>query len=122
MKGIQFIFPSHRQQNLDNLIKMKGARLMMRKSYTQEYKEEASDYVISSGKPAAQVARELGIGEQMLGRWVKARRLARGLDRAPVLTLEEKAEVKELRHRVRDLEDELAFLKKAAAFFAKDRR
>jgi transposase len=95
---------------------------MMRKSYTTEYKEEASDYVISSGKPIAQVARELGIGEQMLGRWVKARRLARGLDNAPVLTLEEKAEVKELRHRVKDLEDEIAFLKKAAAFFAKDQR
>jgi transposase len=95
---------------------------MMRKSYTPEYKEEASDYVISSGKPIAQVARELGIGEQMLGRWVKARRLARGLDRAPALTLEEKAEVKELRHRVKDLEDEIAFLKKAAAFFAKDQR
>jgi transposase len=95
---------------------------MMRKSYTAEYKEEASDYVISTSKPIAQVARELGVGEQMLGRWAKARRRARSLDKAPALTLEEKAEVKELRHRVKDLEDEIAFLKKAAAFFAKDQR
>ena len=93
-----------------------------RRTYTQEYKEEAADYIISSGRPIAQVARELGIGEQMLGRWVKARRLQRGLDKQPQLTLEEKAEVKELRNRVKDLEEELAFLKKAAAFFAKERR
>ncbi|MDR2109238.1 MAG: transposase, partial [Coriobacteriales bacterium] len=46
---------------------------MTRRIYTKEYKEEAADYVISSGKPIAQTARELGIGEQMLGRWVKAR-------------------------------------------------
>ena len=89
-----------------------------RRTYTQEYKEEAADYVISSGKPIAEVARNLGIGEQMLGRWVKARRLQRGMDKQPSLTLEEKAEVKELRRRVKDLEDEISFLKKAAAFFA----
>jgi transposase len=95
---------------------------MTRRSYTVELKEEAADYVISSGKPIAQVARECGVGEQMLGRWVKARRLARGLDTAPALTLEEKAEVKELRNRVKGLETEIEFLKKAAAFFAKDRQ
>jgi len=95
---------------------------MARKTYTKEYKEEAADYIISSGKPIAEVARELGIGEQMLGRWVKARRLERGLDTQPSLTLEEKAEVKTLKRRVKDMEDELAFLKKAAAFFAKNRQ
>jgi len=93
-----------------------------RKTYTKEYKEEAADYVISSGKPIADVARSLGIGEQMLGRWVKARRLQKGLDKQPQLTLQEKAEVKELKNRVKDLEDEIAFLKKAAAFFAKERQ
>jgi transposase len=95
---------------------------MVRKTYTTEYKEEASDYVISTGKPVAEAARELGIGEQMLGRWVKARRLARGLDKAPALSLEEKAEVRELKRRVKGMEDEIAFLKKAAAFFAKGRQ
>jgi transposase len=95
---------------------------MTRRTYTNEFKEEAADYIISSSKPIAQVARELGVGEQMLGRWVKSRRIARGLDKTPALTLEEKAEVKELKNRVKSLEDELAFLKKAAAFFAKDQR
>ena len=93
-----------------------------RRTYTPEYKEEAADFVISSGRPIAEAARDLGIGEQMLGRWVKARRLQRGLDKAPRLTLEEKAEVKELRRRVKDMEEEMAFLKKAAAFFADRRR
>jgi transposase len=94
--------------------------MTVRRTYTKEYKEEAADYVISSGKPIAQVARDLGIAEQMLGRWVKTRRLQRGLDKQPQLTLEEKAEVKELKNRVKNLEEELAFLKKAAAFFAKN--
>lgn len=95
---------------------------MARKTYTQEFKEESADYVISSGRPISHVAGDLGIGEQMLGRWVKARRIQRGLDKQTSLTIDEKAEVKELRRRVKDMEDEIAFLKKAAAFFAKSQK
>jgi transposase-like protein len=35
---------------------MKG-QIMARRTYTVEFKEEAADYIISSGKPIAQVAR-----------------------------------------------------------------
>ena len=52
----------------------------------------------------------------MLRRWVKARRLQKGLDKWPQLSLEEKAEVKELRRRVHTLEEKLAFLKKPLPF------
>ena len=34
-----------------------------RKKYTQEYKDEAVELVISSGRPIAEIARDLGINE-----------------------------------------------------------
>ena len=45
-----------------------------RRRFTDEYKTEAVQYVVSSGRPVAEVARNLGIVEATLGRWVaKAR-------------------------------------------------
>jgi transposase-like protein len=40
----------------------------------------------------------------------------------PALELSERAELQELRRRVREQEMELAFLKKTAAYFARERR
>jgi transposase-like protein len=45
-----------------------------RRKFTPEYKAEAVQFVVSSGKPIAEVARNLGIVEGTLGNWVaKAR-------------------------------------------------
>ncbi len=41
-----------------------------RRGFTPEYKDEAVKLVINTGRPAAVVARELGIQESTLGRWV----------------------------------------------------
>ena len=41
-----------------------------RKKYTEEYKAEAVEFVISSGRPIAEVARNLGINEGTLANWV----------------------------------------------------
>ncbi|AZI65961.1 transposase (plasmid) [Rhodococcus qingshengii] len=41
-----------------------------RRSFTTEYKVEAAHRVIDSGRTIAEVARELGINEALLGRWV----------------------------------------------------
>lgn len=43
-----------------------------RRSYTQEYRVEAAGLVIDTGRSIAAVAREIGVGEQTLGTWVKA--------------------------------------------------
>lgn len=43
-------------------------------TYTDEYRLECADYVISTGKPAAQVAEELGVHRKTLQHWVRARR------------------------------------------------
>ena len=55
-----------------------------RRGFTPEYKDEAVKLVINTGRPVAVVARELGVKEQTLGRWVNlwalgpSRRLIQG--------------------------------------------
>ncbi len=85
--------------------------------YTDEYRRETADYIISTGRPIAQVAEELGINTKTASRWVKNRRDE--LSGAKPSQQENK-EMQELRKRNRELEMENEFLKKAAAFFAKE--
>ena len=71
------------------------------------------------GPRIASVAREVGLGESVVGRWVKLereRRQAAEQGRPDPRELE--AEITALRRRVRELEKENEFLGKASAFFA----
>ena len=87
------------------------------RKFTPEYKAEAVELVVSSGRPIAVVARELGLNESTLGEWVnKAKRNGTAKDK-PV-TADERAELRELREENRRLRLERDFLKKAAAWFA----
>ncbi len=51
-----------------------GMDVLMRKKYTPEFRAEAARLVVDTGRPIAHVARELGLGEQLLGRWVHRER------------------------------------------------
>ena len=42
-----------------------------RRKYTPEFREQAARLVIETGRPVAHVAAEIGVGEQVLGRWVR---------------------------------------------------
>lgn len=90
-----------------------------RKKYTPEYRIEAARLVIDSDRTIAEVARELGIGEQLLGRWVRTERERTGTsaEGAP-LSVDERAELARLRREVSELKLDNEFLGKAAAFFA----
>jgi len=92
-----------------------------RSQYSPEFKDEAVRLVIDSGRPIAQVARELRISDGTLGNWVTKYR-----DEHPVLetplSLSERARLAELERENRQLRLDNEFLGKAAAFFAKDRR
>lgn len=90
-----------------------------RRKFSPEYKDEAVKMVIETSRPIAEVARELGVNEGTLGNWVALWRTTHG-DDDPPLTLSERARLKELERENRDLRMEREFLKKAAAFFAKD--
>ena len=88
-----------------------------RRKFTPEYRAEAVQFVISSGKPIAEVARNLGIVEGTLGNWV-ARARENGEAKEPELDVSERAELQRLRREVQQVKLERDFLKKAAAFFA----
>jgi transposase len=90
-----------------------------RKKYAQEYKDEAAELVISSGRPIAEVARDLGINEGTLANWVNMARKSGKLKGKPLDT-DERAELRGLREENRRLRMERDFLKKAAAWFAKE--
>jgi len=46
-----------------------------RRKFSAEYKDEAVGLVVNTGRPVDTVARELGINEATLGRWVGAYRV-----------------------------------------------
>jgi len=88
-----------------------------RKSYTARYRQEAAHLVIDTGRRIAEVAREIGVGEQLLGRWVAIER-GRLDDPPEALDVDERAKLQRLRREVAELRMDRVFLKEAAAFFA----
>ena len=85
--------------------------------YTSEYRAEAVALALSSDKPIAAVARDLGLGESTLGNWV-AKAKENGVVTDKPLDMSERAELKRLREELRVAKMERDFLKKATAFFA----
>ncbi len=88
------------------------------KPYPPEFKREALELLRSSGRPLAQIARELGVTAESLRLWRKQAEIDAGEREG--LTSDERAELRELRREVRVLRQEREILKKAAAFFAKE--
>jgi transposase-like protein len=91
------------------------------KRYSPEFKEQAAKMVIDLSRPIALVARELGVNDTTLGFWVKAYGQKRSGEPLP-LDIPAQARLQELERRNRELEMENAFLKKAAAYFAREHR
>ena len=91
------------------------------KSYTPEFKEQAARKAVEGSLKVALVARELDVNETTLGCWVSAYRKKIAGNPLPA-GMPDSERVKELESRVRDLEMENAFLKKAAAYFAREQR
>jgi transposase len=90
-----------------------------RREFTPEYKDEAVKLVINTGRTVAVVARELGINEATLGRWVNLHKGRHSDGEAPI-SESERAELARLRKEVADLKLDRAFLKKASLFFAQE--
>ena len=91
------------------------------KTFSPEFRDEAARMVIDTSRSIAEVARELGISETSLGNWVRAYREKHAEDEPP-LQLSERARLRELERLNRELEMENTFLKKAAAYFAREHR
>jgi transposase len=81
------------------------------KRYTPEFKEQAARKVVDNSLPIAQVARELGVNDTTLGFWVKAYRKKLAGQPLPE-KMPDDERVRELERRNRELEMEVAFLRK----------
>jgi transposase len=92
-----------------------------RRSFTDEFKAGAVRLVMEEGKTVAQVARDLDLTASALSGWVRQARADRSKGKTG-LTTAEREELAELRKENRSLRMERDFLKKAAAFFAKENK
>lgn len=89
--------------------------------YTPEFKRETADYIIAAvaeGRSIKGCCEEPGLSDRTVGKWVADRRRELGGEPAPEAA---GRELRDAQRRIRELEMENAFLKKAAAFFASDR-
>ncbi len=98
-----------------------------RRQFTREFKLEAVRLVAESGKPLAHVARELGIRPDMLRTWKRQAEGRAGFAAEEVFPgngqqPSQEAELQRLRRENEVLRQERDFLKKAAAYFAKESR
>jgi len=89
-----------------------------RNKYDREFREGAVRIVKETGKPIAQIARDLGINEGTLGNWVARDREARqGTDG---LSTSEVEELKRLRAEVAELRMERDVLKRSVVLWVKE--
>ncbi len=91
-----------------------------RRSFNEEFKAEAVRLVSEGGKSVSQVAKSLDLTDSALRNWVKQAEVDEGKGPAGALTTAEREELTRLRKENRQLTMERDFLKKAAAFFAKE--
>ena len=90
-----------------------------RRRFTPEYRHDSAALVLDTGPTIASVARDLGLGETVVGRWVKIERERhQASEQGRPDPREMEAEITALRRWVRELEKENEFLGKASAFFA----
>jgi len=90
-----------------------------RRSFTPEQKADAIRMVREVGN-LSRVARDLDLTETSLRAWMKQADIDEGRGPDGALTSDEREELRRLRRENRTLEMERDFLKKAAAFFAKE--
>jgi transposase len=99
---------------------------MARRAYrrfSKEFKLEAIRLAEESGKPKAQIARELGIRVNQIGKWRKQlEEQPAGASSGKGCPAERADELKRLRRELADAREENEILKKAAAYFARNQR
>jgi transposase len=86
--------------------------------YPAEFKREAIQLYLSSEKSIPKMAKELGIADESLRRWLRQHELDAGEHEG--LTTDERQELSRLRRENKTLRQEREFLKKAAVFFARE--
>jgi transposase len=95
-----------------------------RRSFTEEYKRQAVDLVVSSRRSIPSVAKELGLRDSVLRRWVDKLRQEpasaawRPTTQATPMSADQASEIARLRQENERLRMERDILKKSIAIFA----
>jgi transposase len=90
------------------------------KKYPDELRERAVAEVFTSGRPIAQVARDLGIHKEALRHWVRRAEADRTPRASRVLPTDVEQELKALRKQNAELRRANAILKEASVLFAQE--
>ncbi len=90
----------------------------MPRPHPPEFRRRAVERARLREQPVADIARDLGISESCLRRWMAVADVDDG--RRPGLTSDDKTELVALRRKNRVLEMENEILKRAAAYFARE--
>ena len=102
-----------------------------RRSFTEEYKEQAVTFVLDGNRSVAEVARNIGVHEMTLGKWVKKVRDSRqqqvspdaeltGSERLELIRV--RSELKDATAKIAELQMQVEFAKKVATWFAKGKQ
>jgi transposase len=89
-----------------------------RRQFTAEFKHDAVQLVRTTGRPIAEIARELGIYDSTLGNWVRQDRINRGEQDG--LSTDDRARLRELERENTKLRMERDLLKRTVAFWVKE--
>lgn len=94
-----------------------------RKKFDKQFKLEAVKMVTDGGLSKAEVGRRLGVNQTLLGVWVKSFQ-ADGVVAFPGngKLKPEDEERRRMEREIRDLKEEVAFLKKTASYFASQKK
>src|SRR4029450_3190937 len=89
-----------------------------RRQFTAEFKRDAVELVRTSGRPIAEIARELGIYDSTPAKWGRPARLAPGEQGG--LSSDQQARLRELERETARLRMERDLLKRTVAFWVKE--
>jgi transposase len=89
-----------------------------RRRFSAEFKRDAVELVRTTGRPIAEIARELGIYDSTLGNWGRQDRIDRGEQEG--LSTEERVRLRELERENARLRMERDLLKRTVAFWVKE--
>jgi transposase len=92
--------------------------LTVPKAFPLEFRRDVIAVARKSDDSIAKIAKDFGISESCLQRWLAQADIEEGV--RPGVPASESVELRELRRRNRQLEQEVEILRRAAAYFAKD--